>query len=193
MPYINIGYDEAHRKYHYDSVTGVVTNRQTGKVYESRSLTGSLTMAVKGRTVPVHRMAWFLYYGEWPAGRLYHKDGDLSNNAITNLELHQDRDIDTKDQRKRAHGMPTYEEIAAYYEYHEEWGVIIRKRTGKPVESVATYANGKKIPIVRHKGRSFAAYKVVWLLVNGVWPRKKIVHLDGDKFNNRINNLEEQL
>jgi len=32
-----------------------------------------------------HRIAWMLYYGEWPDGEIDHKDGDGNNNRIANL------------------------------------------------------------------------------------------------------------
>jgi hypothetical protein len=36
-----------------------------------------------------HRLAWFLYYGEWPAEKfeIDHEDRDRLNNCITNLRL----------------------------------------------------------------------------------------------------------
>jgi len=34
-----------------------------------------------------HRIAWVLYYGEWPAGKLDHIDGNGLNNKITNLRM----------------------------------------------------------------------------------------------------------
>ena len=34
-----------------------------------------------------HRVAWFLYYGEWPKENLDHIDGDRLNNKITNLRI----------------------------------------------------------------------------------------------------------
>lgn len=32
-----------------------------------------------------HRLAWILYYGEWPVGCIDHIDGDKLNNSLSNL------------------------------------------------------------------------------------------------------------
>ena len=41
----------------------------------------------KGRPQAAQRLAWLYVYGEWPPERVDHKDGDRSNNAISNLRL----------------------------------------------------------------------------------------------------------
>lgn len=38
-----------------------------------------------GKDYLAHRLAWLLYYGTWPNKHLDHKDGDGSNNRISNL------------------------------------------------------------------------------------------------------------
>ncbi len=34
-----------------------------------------------------HRVAWLIYYKEWPSGHLDHKDGNKANIKISNLRL----------------------------------------------------------------------------------------------------------
>lgn len=34
-----------------------------------------------------HRVAWFIYYGEWPANDVIHINGNRSDNRIANLRL----------------------------------------------------------------------------------------------------------
>lgn len=48
---------------------------------------GYLRVHICGKKIAGHRLAWFLYYGEWPKGNLDHIDRDRLNNRIENLRL----------------------------------------------------------------------------------------------------------
>ena len=48
---------------------------------------GYLTGTVKERLYAAHRVAWAIFYGEWPAHAIDHIDGDRANNRIDNLRL----------------------------------------------------------------------------------------------------------
>lgn len=185
----NISYDEACRKYSYDSLTGELINRQTGRPYTAKGNNGGLLVSVKGRTISLHRLAWFLHHGYWPEKLIRHKDGDPTNNAIDNLEQAGTK-LPMQEDGKRA--MPTFKEMAESFEYCPQRGTIIRKRTGKPCESYIV-SGGKRYLAVRYHGRAFFLHRVVWLLVTGFWPDRKLVHKDGDPENNRFDNLEELL
>jgi hypothetical protein len=52
-----------------------------------RSPFGYSQVEIDGVAVTVHRVAWFLHFGEWPAGELDHKNGVRSDNRISNLRL----------------------------------------------------------------------------------------------------------
>ena len=191
---MDLSYDEVIRRYTYDPITGDICHRQTGRRYEARNQAGAIQITVGTKSVPAHRLAWFLHHGEWPKGRLRHKDGNRTNNAISNLEPIEDA------RRMEKQGnfsipekpMPSYEEMASYFHYDPVWGTVIRTRTGRPCSAVASPANGRKVQIVRHKGRSFAMHRVVWLLVTREWPKRRLMHLDGDPTNNRFDNLQER-
>lgn len=43
--------------------------------------------AIFGTNFRAHRVAWAIYYGEWPQGEIDHIDGDPSNNQIANLRV----------------------------------------------------------------------------------------------------------
>ena len=43
--------------------------------------------------------------------------------------------------------------------------------------------------IVMFKGQFFKAHRIAWLLTHGDWPKQSIDHIDGDKSNNKLENL----
>ncbi len=48
---------------------------------------GYLRISVAGKTVLAHRLAWLLFYGEWPRSEIDHANGDKQDNRICNLRL----------------------------------------------------------------------------------------------------------
>lgn len=88
-----ITYEEASELFDYDPETGIITN----KFVRSNSLAGNEAGGDNGRGYKVicvnykkyksHRMAWLLYYKEWPDGNLDHIDRNKSNNRINNLRI----------------------------------------------------------------------------------------------------------
>jgi hypothetical protein len=68
--------------------------RRTKYVQKGREITaghadrrGYLRMHVFAVTVLAHRLAWLLFYKEWPPGEIDHVNGDKKDNRIENLRV----------------------------------------------------------------------------------------------------------
>lgn len=59
---------------------------------------GYLVGSVMGRPLRAHRVAWAIYYGDWPEGHIDHINHDRTDNRITNLRL-VDRSMNMRNQK----------------------------------------------------------------------------------------------
>ena len=78
------------------------------------------------------------------------------------------------------------------WEYNPKLGKIVNKRTKRPLKGrvcrnkylqVTVYINGRK--------RNVYYSRAVWALCHEQWPKDEIDHLNGDRRDNRIENLRE--
>ena len=80
-----VSYDELTGKFTYvKTITGYVIkgNIAGAKVPNS---SGYMTMQVHRRMYQAHRLVWLYVHGEFPKGQIDHKDGDKTNNKLSNL------------------------------------------------------------------------------------------------------------
>lgn len=85
----------------------------------------------------------------------------------------------------------TFERIL---DYCPETGIFRRKmhgRAGKIAGQISTC--GYRQISVRWEGKrlQLAAHRVAWMWMHGRWPKEEIDHINGDKRDNRIDNLRE--
>lgn len=77
---------EAIDRFSYDPDSGVITRNRNGRVMISRTSKGYIQVSAgRGVNILAHRLAWLIYYGEWPEDQIDHIDGCRSNNSILNL------------------------------------------------------------------------------------------------------------
>lgn len=76
----------------YDPDTGNLTWKERGFGRRKSGAAGwfcnhhkYFNVEVGGKGFKLHRVAWFLHYGDWPKGQIDHINGDRGDNRIENL------------------------------------------------------------------------------------------------------------
>jgi len=76
----------------YDPSTGFLFwikspshNVKAGDMANSVDVKGYGRVMLKKKAYKAHRVAWLLYYGDWPSGMLDHSNGNSLDNRIENL------------------------------------------------------------------------------------------------------------
>lgn len=88
---VELTYDAVSAILNYDPETGVLTwrggpSRKAGRVAGcARTTHGYRLLNLNGRLTGAHRVAWLLYYGEWPDCPIDHINRDRLDNRICNL------------------------------------------------------------------------------------------------------------
>ena len=88
----------------------------------------------------------------------------------------------------------TFTEVRSLFTYTAATGALAwrvqlsrRVRVGDAAGKITT--NGYRR--VRINGLDYQVHRLVWLYVHGRWPAAQIDHIDGDRLNNRSENLRE--
>ena len=88
-----VSIEDLHLHFSYDSHTGIIrskTNRRNvheGDIVGSLDRQGYITTTLFKKPMKQHRMAWAMFYGEWPCGDIDHINRDKKDNRIENLRV----------------------------------------------------------------------------------------------------------
>lgn len=87
-----------------------------------------------------------------------------------------------------------FEIASTLWRYERDTGILYwlvdnnpRRPVGKPV-SLRT--DGAYVQVM-HDGAGYKVHRIAWLLETGAWPKDEIDHRDGNRANNRWDNLRD--
>lgn len=93
----DLSFEEVSSKLSYDPETGLLTWKVKSGPKAAGDIAGCLQnrtayigVGLNGRIYKAHRLAWLLYYGDWPVDKIDHRDGCRTNNKIINLRCADD-------------------------------------------------------------------------------------------------------
>ena len=140
---------------------------------------GDWAVKVNGKKYDAVKVAWYLATGSWPARRMLFLNGRRDDRRLVNLA------VDTPAP------MLTAARARALFDYDPETGVFQNKtgRGGITVGAVAGFLGFDEYWRLQADGRTYAASRVAWLYVHGEWPPGELDHKNGQRLDNRIENL----
>ncbi|WP_312740473.1 HNH endonuclease [Cedecea neteri] len=109
---------------HYDPETGAFTwikkrrgRMQPGDAAGAINSHGYVKIHLLGKVFSAHRLAWLIYYGEWPPEDIDHIDRNKSNNRIDNLRK-ASRSMNSANVGIKSHNTSGYKGVS----FNKEWG-----------------------------------------------------------------------
>jgi hypothetical protein len=146
---------------------------------------GYIKITVDGQSFPAHRLVWLYVHGKFPSTTVKHKNGDNSDNRIANLHV-----LEANGGARR---QPlTMDRVRELFDYDPLAGVLIWRvatSSRNPKGSVAGSIGPNGYRSIMADWQKYQAHRLVWLWHNGSFPPADIDHANGDRSDNRIENL----
>lgn len=74
-----------HAAFFVDAELGKIYSRKSGLEVGCRRSRGYIQVKLNGVAYRAHRVIWAIHNGSWPEGQIDHRNGNRSDNRITNL------------------------------------------------------------------------------------------------------------
>lgn len=161
-----------------------INNSDAGNITKDQRL----SVTLNGKVYSTNQIIWELFYGPVPKDRsVMHKDGDLLNCNINNLELNF---VIDSNEYKYGHYLSEFFYYDASSPSGLRWKRIYDKGSNVKIGDVAG-SNDKGYWRIHALGSHYKAYKIVWALHNNFENQDglHIDHKDGNPENNTIENL----
>lgn len=135
---------------------------------------------IHGMMVQISHIIWMLEYGEFPTKKITYLNGDMYDNRISNLTLGR---------RLASVGTSnlSQSELSSQLIYNPETGVFTSIHGNK----VGYLCKDGYIQITLADGSQRKAHRLAWLYMTGEFPNGILDHIDGDRTNNKWDNLRE--
>jgi len=127
------------------------------------------------------RLIWMMFYGCWPQGQVFHKNGDPADDRIKNLALVQRKEVTPE----YLHELFTRKSGVLYWKVTRPG----RCRGAGQIAGSPRKKNGRCI--IGIHGTTYYRYRLIWAMHYGHWPTKHIDHINHDPSDDRIKNLRD--
>ena len=194
---------------------GEIWNCKLNKLCNSKDETGYIRISYvltskpyKKISIRGHRLVWIYFNGPIPSGMVVnHKDKNKSNNSLDNLEL-----LPIQDNSRHARGLARLGNVPRGFVFtaqseinlalHKaivegkywcdaEGNVYSKAKNRKLITTAQDSYLSVSLKLGFERDSKIKAHRVVWTYFNGLIPDGQVInHIDGNKKNNNIANLE---
>lgn len=145
---------------------------------------GNLVVGINGGHELLHRLVWLWVHGAWPPKQIEHINGDKTDNRLANLRL-RNRSAKQELTLDRLKGLLRYDQPTGKFYWRETTrGTIADEEAG------SVRQNGYRAITIDWK--SYYAHRLVWLWETGNWPKYNVDHKNGNRDDNRVENLRDR-
>lgn len=87
----------------------------------------------------------------------------------------------------------SHNELCEIVFYNPNTGEFIRRKKGRGIAqgTVCGFVERNGYVRIRVKGQRYQAHRLAWFMIHKRWPKDQIDHVNGDRSDNRIENLRE--